>query len=270
MSAPARGALAILVLAGVVAVGADVFPHGPERVRTEAGVEVLRPPSWRHVLGTDDRGRDVAARLAHGSRTSLMLAAGALIVALFAGGIAGGVAATRGGAVDAAVVAACDALVALPAPLVVVGVQGLVGRASFVALIGLIALAPAAYVARVVRGEVAAVLATPFAEAARALGASNVEVAARHALPFVRPQLMAAAANTIASAVLAEAALTFLGFGVPVGTPSWGDLLRQAHQNGLVWWLVLPAGAAVTIITLAAQILADELGGGLRRPRRPS
>jgi ABC-type dipeptide/oligopeptide/nickel transport system permease subunit len=82
---------------------------------------------------------------------------------------------------------------------------------------------------------------------------------ARHALPLAAPPLAVCAAATVAATVLGEAALTFLGFGVPAGAPSWGELLRQAHQNALAWWLAVPAGAAVTLVSLAAHTLADEL-----------
>lgn len=259
MSGRGRLAVGVLGVFVVVAAAADLLPHGPTRTRTAHGVEVLRPPSERHWLGTDDRGRDVAARLAHGARTSLAVAAGALALALAAGTAAGAAAAaSRTRIVDGAVVGACDLLASLPALVLVVAAQGLIGRASLASLIVLVALPRAGDVARIARAEVRRALALSFVEAARSAGASTWRIVLRHALPHAAPQLAVAAAVTLSSAVLSEAALTFLGFGVPEPTPSWGELLRQAQHTGLVWWLAVPAGAAIAFVTLCANALADE------------
>lgn len=266
MSARGRLAVAALALVVVAAAAADLLPYGPEQTRTEQGVEVLRPPSARHWLGTDDRGRDVVARLAHGARTSLFVAAGALALALVVGVGAGAAAAVRRGAVDAVVVGACDVIGSIPPLLLVVAAQGLVGHASFPALVALVALPRAADVARLSRAELARALAAPHAEAARALGASTPRLLLRHGLPLAAPQLAVLAAMIASSAVLYEAALTFLGFGTPPPTASWGELLRQAHQHHLLWWLALPAGAAVSLVALASHTLADELHQPLTAP----
>jgi peptide/nickel transport system permease protein len=260
VSGRAHAALALLTAFALLAVFADMLPYRPGQVRTEHGVEVLRPPSGRHWLGTDDVGRDVATRLAHGARTSLVLAVGALALALVAGTALGAAAAAGPRALDSAIAGACDVVAAVPALLLVVAAQGLAGRASLATLLVLLAIPQTVVVARVARGEVRRVLALPLAEAARALGAGRARVVVRHALPIAAPQLAVCAAGTVAAAVLGEAALTFVGFGVPPGAASWGDLLRQAHQNGLAWWLAVPAGLAVTLVSLAAHTLADELG----------
>ncbi len=259
MSRRAKVAAVGLFLIVALGAAADLFPYGPTRVRTERGVEVLRPPSARHWLGTDDRGRDVAARLAHGARTSLAVAAGAVALALLLGTAAGAAAAARRGVVDASVVGACDLIGALPALLLVVAAQGLIGRATFGVMVVLIALPRIADVARLTRAELRRALGMPFVEAARALGASPWRVVVRHALPQALPQLAVAAAMTISSAVLSEAVLTFVGFGTPPPTASWGELLREAQGSGLVWWLAVPAGAAVAFVALCANVLADEL-----------
>jgi ABC-type dipeptide/oligopeptide/nickel transport system permease subunit len=259
MSGRGHASLAALAAFALLAIFADLLPYRPDQVRSESGVEVLRPPSARHWLGTDDVGRDVATRLAHGARTSLLLAAGALALALLLGTALGAAAAAGPRLVDAAVSGACDLVAAVPALLLVVAAQGLLGRASTASLLVLLALPQIVVVARVARAEIRRVFALPLAEAARAVGATRVRVVARHALPLAAPPLAVCAAATVAATVLGEAALTFLGFGVPAGAPSWGELLRQAHQNALAWWLAVPAGAAVTLVSLAAHTLADEL-----------
>ncbi|HVV84648.1 MAG TPA: ABC transporter permease subunit, partial [Kofleriaceae bacterium] len=114
----------------------------------------------------------------------------------------------------------------------------------------------AADTARLLVAELQALLARPFAEAARALGASPARVVLRHALPSAWPLVATATALTAASAVLAEAALTYLGLGVPPPTPSWGELLAQAGQHDLRWWLSIPAGLAITLTAAALLRLA--------------
>jgi peptide/nickel transport system permease protein len=252
-----RGALAVLALVALVALAAPLLPHGPFAVR-DAGGEIvpLAPPSRAHWLGTDDVGRDVAARLAYGARTSLALAAVALGLAL-AAGVAAGALATSRPLLRALVVGSCDVLGALPPLVLVIAAQGIIGRASFVGLAALIALPRAADFARVTRAECERALALPHAEAARALGASPSRLIVKHALPLAAPQLAVAAAATLATAVLAEAALGFLGLGVAPPTASWGELIVQAHRNQLAWWLALPAGIMVAAVALAASHLAD-------------
>jgi peptide/nickel transport system permease protein len=242
-----------------VAVAAPLLPHGPIDVRGAAGIEPLAPPSAAHWLGTDDVGRDVAARLAYGARTSLALA-GAAIVLAFAVGVGAGALACQRRLARAVLVGGCDVLGALPPLVLVVAAQGLVGRASFLGLAALIALPRAADVARLTLAGCEHALALPHAEAARALGASRTRLIVRHALPLATPQLAVAAAGTIAAAVLAEAALGFLGLGLAAPTASWGELILQAHRHELAWWLAVPPGAAVALVALAAYRLADRAG----------
>jgi len=253
-----RAALAVLALVALVAVAAPLLPHGPSAVRSAAGIEPLAPPSAQHWLGTDDVGRDVAARLAYGARTSLLLAGAALALALAAGATAGALATGRPG-VRVLLIGTCDVLGALPPLVLVIAAQGLIGRASFFGLAALIALPRAADVARLTRAECERALAMPHAEAARALGASRTRLLLRHALPLAAPQLAVAAAATLATAVLAEAALGFLGLGVAPPTASWGELILQAHRNQLAWWLAVPAGLTVAAVALAASKVADHV-----------
>lgn len=254
--------------------------HDPGAVRTAGVVAPVATPSARHWLGTDDRGRDVLARLIHGTRTTLLIAAGAALLALVAGVLLAVVAtlargqepgpattlagrpaampvAIPGAMIDSAIVILCDAVAAMPALVIVVAAQGLIGRASVLLAVVLIALPRAADTARMARGMMIAALARPFCHAARALGASPLRVLVRHALPQARQQLAVATALTAATAVLAEAALSFLGFGAPPPTASWGELLKQAHENGLRWHLVVPAGLAVAITAAALGALAQ-------------
>ncbi len=225
--------------------------HDPIEVRTGGALRPLAAPSAVHRLGTDDRGRDVAARLVHGTRASLGAAALAAAIALGLGLGLALVAVLGRGALRAAILAGADVVATAPSVLLVIAVGGLTGVRGTGAIAILVAIPRAADTARLLVAELEALLARPFAEAARALGATPARVLVRHALPSAWPLIATATALTAASAVLAEAALSFLGLGVPPPTPSWGELLAQASQHELMWWLSLPAGAAITLTAAA-------------------
>jgi len=227
----------------------------PIEVRTAGVLAPLEPPSSRHLLGTDDRGRDVAARLVHGTRTTALIAASVAVLALVLA-LAIALAATAWRRRGHAILVACDAVAATPPILTVIAAAGLAGARGLVAAIVLIAIPRAADTARLAAAGLRAALAEPFVEAARAAGASPVRVLLRHALPQTRPVLATATALTAATAVLSEAALTYLGAGAPPPTPSWGELLAQATANDLRAWLAWPAGVAITVATWALLTLS--------------
>jgi peptide/nickel transport system permease protein len=228
----------------------------PVEVRTAGRLLPLAAPSARHRLGTDDRGRDVAARLIHGARTSLRAAAIATALATVLALVLALIAVRAGGTTEVATLAACDTLAAAPALLGVIAIGGLTGARGVTALALLVAVPRGADTARLVAAALRAAVAEPFALAARAAGASPGRVLVRHALPHAAPALAAAAANTAATTVLAEAALSFLGLGAAPPTASWGELLAQASQNDLRWWLTVPAGLATTLTAAALLRLA--------------
>lgn len=242
----------------------------PIEVRTAGRLEPLAPPSHRHRLGTDDRGRDVAARWIHGARTTALVALVAALIALALGvgaALAAAAAATRGRAGRAfrtGLLAIADAVASAPAILVGLAAGALVGVRGAGAIALLIAVPRGADTARLALAQLEAALAEPYVEAARAVGASRARTLLRHALPAAGPTLAAATAITAATAVLAEAALSFLGLGAPPPTPSWGELLAQATQHDLRWWLSIPAGLATTLTAAALFALALQPGN---RPR---
>jgi len=223
----------------------------PTQVRTAGELRPLTAPSSAHPLGTDDRGRDVAARLVHGARTSLTAAAIAAALATALALLLALVAIRAGGMIETSILAICDVLAAAPALLGAIAIGGLTGARGVAALALLVAIPRAADTARLVAASLTSTLAEPFIAAARASGASPARVLFRHALPHATSTITAAAAITAATTILAEAALSFLGLGAPPPTPSWGELLQQASQHDLRWWLGLPAGV-VTTLTAAA------------------
>ncbi len=253
----------VLVLVLLLAVFADVLANSeplleteswtvwapiradPEAVRTDGKIAVLRPPSGAHLLGTDDRGRDVASRLVHGSRPTLLIAACSAALASVLATLLALLASWRPW-FDWLVLTVCDVVAAVPVLLLVLLVQGLTGGGGMFALIVLISVPRAAGTARLVRERLHSALSMPYCEAASALGLGKLRVLLRHALPASFSQVKTAAALTASTAVLSEVALSFLGLGLAADTPSWGELMRQAHENQLAWWLLLPAGLAST------------------------
>lgn len=220
------------------------------------------PPSWRHWLGTDDRGRDVAARLVHGARVALLVGPLAVGLALLAG-LGLGAATLFGPRVDFLIGRITDVGLTFPTLLLLLAIQGLWGHTSVIEVALAIAFTQWPHLCRLTRGEVLRLTAAPHVEAARALGGGPWRVALVHVLPLAATPALTAAAFGMGQAVLFETALTFLGLGVPPPTASWGELLAQAQASGLDWWLLMPPTVAIALLVLACQLVGDGLRAAL-------
>lgn len=264
----ARLGLAIVAVVVVVGLAADliaspssaIIPYGPDEQHPGGVTAVLAPPSRAHWLGTDDRGRDVAARLVHGARVTLVV--GPLAVALYlALGLAVGVASALGRRVDFVLGRVVEVALMFPTLLLLLAIQGVTATASLAEVALAIALTQWPHVARLVRAEALRAAASPHVEAARAVGAGPARILIRHILPLAVVPALTAAAFGVGQAVLFETALGFLGFGVPPPTASWGELLAQAQASGLKPWLLVPPTAAIAMLVLGCNLLGD----GVRR-----
>jgi peptide/nickel transport system permease protein len=232
------------------------IPYGPEQQHPGGVTAVLSPPSRAHWLGTDDRGRDVAARLIHGARASLVV--GPLAVALYVAlGLAIGVLSALGRRVDFVVGRGVEVGLMFPTLLLLLAIQGVTSSTSLVEVALAIALTQWPYVARLTRAEALRLSTAPHVEAARAVGASPMRLLGVHILPLAAVPALTAAAFGVGQAVLFETALTFLGFGVPPPTASWGELLAQAQASGLRPWLLLPPTVAIAAVVLACTLVGD-------------
>lgn len=230
--------------------------YGPYAQRPAGTLAPLAAPSRSHLLGTDDRGRDVAARLVHGARVACVV--GPLAVALYlAFGALVGVACALRPRIDLVLSRLVEAALSIPALLLVLAVQGLRGGGSALQLALVVALAEWPAVARLTRAEALRVVASPHVLAARGLGASSVRIAWHHVLPLALGPARVLAAFGLGQAVLLEAALGVLGFGVSPPTASWGELLAQASQHAR-WWLLLPPSLAIGVVVLGARLLVDD------------
>lgn len=243
-----------------------LVPFDPDAVDLDAR---LRPPGRRHLLGTDDLGRDVLARLLHGARLSVgvgLLAAATAVGAGLIVGVAGG---ARGGAWDRALLFAIEVVQAFPALVLVAAGAAVLPPSGWNAAL-LIALTSWPDVARIVRAEARRSVRTPYVEAARAAGAGEGRVVAVHVLPATLGPALALAPYVLGAAVLTEAGLSFLGLGAPPPQASWGRSLADARETlSFAWWCAAPPALALLAFVLSARrlgaALAERAEGGQER-----
>ena len=246
--------VAAVVLAGVVALVWTPF----DPIRVMPG-EKLLPPSWPHVLGTDGMGIDIASRLLAGAQQCLMVGIVSVGIAVVVGVPLGMVSGQLGGWLDEAVMRLVDVAYAFPALLLAILFAAAVGGSTATAMAAIgVATIPA--FARVARAGTKQVMASDFVLAARASGTSRWGIAVRHVAPNIAPLVGVQASVGFAMAILAEAALSYLGLGAQRQTPTWGAMLRDAQgflfvtPNLAVW-----PGLAIALAVLGFNLLGDGL-----------
>jgi peptide/nickel transport system permease protein len=261
--AAAVAAAACLGLLGLAALAAPwLAPRPPDAVDLRS---VLRAPGAAGWLGTDDIGRDVLSRLLFAGRGSLLIGVGVAVAAVGLGGVLGALAGYRRGWVDVAVSAAVDALLSIP-PLALAMVAAAFLQLTPARLVLVLACLSWTTVARLVRGQVLSLAERPFVESARALGASRPRVLARHIVPNLLAPVVVAGTLLTANAILIESALSFLGFGVPPPTATWGGMLHAAQVHfAEAPWLGLFPGLAIVLAVASINFL----GEGLREALDP-
>ncbi|MCC6769982.1 MAG: ABC transporter permease [Gemmatimonadaceae bacterium] len=225
-------------------------------------------PSLSHWFGTDLTSRDVLSRMLYGSRVSLAVASLAALLASVVGLLYGGVAGFAGGRTDGAMMRLIDALLAIPRILLLLTVLALWGTVNVRALILLIGLTGWFSVARLARAEASALREREFVLAARALGAAPWRVFVRYVLPHATGPVLVAATIAIGQVVVLEAGLSYLGYGVPQPTPTWGNIIRDGRETiASTWWLTVFPGLALVGTALAVNTVADRLRAALN-PRQ--
>jgi ABC-type dipeptide/oligopeptide/nickel transport systems, permease components len=251
----AVAAIAYLVFLVVVAVfrGA-IAPHSPTHVDLASR---LAPPSQEHLLGTDELGRDVFARMVHGSAVSVTVGFVATAIALLVGVTLGALAGYFGGATDWIVSRLIEVVLCFPFLFLLLAIVALFQPSIYTIIIAL-GLTSWTSEARFIRGEFLRIRDLEFAVAARASGAGPARVIFRHLLPNAMAPVIVSASFGVASAILFESAVSFLGFGVSIPTPSWGAILASAEGYGAhAWWLVVFPGAAIFLTVAACHIVGE-------------
>jgi len=256
-----------------------VAPHNPFDLSTLELMDSRLPPAWieggsgKYLLGTDDQGRDILSALMYGARISLLVGLASVLLSMLIGVGLGLLAGFAGGRVDAFIMRICDVMLSFPSILVALLIDG-VGRAlfphahetlAFLVLIFAIALTGWVQYARTVRGSTMVERNKEYVQAARVIGVGPLRIMFKHVLPNVLGPVLVLATIQVASAIITEATLSFLGVGVPPTSPSLGTLIRVGNDflfSG-EWWITIWPGAMLVLIALSVNLLGDWLRDAL-------
>ena len=254
------GAL-VLVAAIVAALAAPVLaPHDP--LRQDLGNTLARP-GRTHLLGTDNVGRDVLSRVIWGTRVSLVAGLVSVAIAALAGSLLGGVAGYSGGRLDGLLMRAMDAVLSFP-PLVLALALGAVLGAGLGGVLVALGVVYTPTFARLMRGQVLAVKAREYVDAARALGAPSWRIAWHHVLPNAITPIVVQASLSVAFAILAEASLSFLGLGIQPPAASWGSMINAGRGYlQQAPWIVFGPGAALFVTVVGLNFVGDAVRDAL-------
>ena len=274
----------VAVVVALVCVFAALFagwvsPHDPFNLATLELSDARLPPAWselgsrKYLLGTDDQGRDILSAVIYGARISLIVGFASVVLSVLVGVALGLVAGYLGGWVDGVLMRMCDVMLSFPAILVALLIAG-VGRAmfpdahesvAFGVLILSISLTGWVQYARTVRGSTLVERSKEYVQAARVTGVPPLRIMRRHVLPNVMGPVMVLATIQVATAIITEATLSFLGVGAPVTSPSLGTLIRVGNDYIFSgeWWITVFPGVMLVLIALSVNLLGDWLRDAL-------
>jgi peptide/nickel transport system permease protein len=256
-----------------------VAPHNPFDLSTLELNDARLPPAWsaqgssKYLLGTDDQGRDILSALIYGARISLVVGIASVILSMIAGVALGLLAGFRGGWIDTLLMRLCDVMLSFPPILVALLIAG-VGRAlfpnahdtvAFGVLILSITLTGWVQYARTVRGSTMVERNKEYVQAARVTGVAPLRIMRRHVLPNVLGPVLVLATIQVATAIITEATLSFLGVGAPPTSPSLGTLIRVGNDYLFSgeWWITVFPGLMLVLIALSVNLLGDWLRDAL-------
>jgi len=265
--------LFVSVFAGLIA------PHNPFDLATLELSDSMLPPAWmeggssKYLLGTDEQGRDVFSALMYGARISLFVGGASVVLSLLVGVSLGLLSGYLGGRVDALIMRICDVMLSFPSILIALLIAG-VARArfpdandslAFGVLILAIALTGWVQYARTVRGSTLVERNREYVQAARVIGVAPLRIMLRHVLPNVMGPVLVLSTIQVASAILTEATLSFLGVGVSPTTPSLGTFINEGNKQLFsgAWWLVIFPGSMLVLIALSINLFGDWLRDAL-------
>ncbi len=277
----AVAATIILLIMLVSAFGAGwIAPHNPFDLATIDLLDALKPPVWqqegsaKYLLGTDSQGRDLLSAIMYGTRVSLLIGLASVALSMLIGIVLGLISGYVGGRMDALIMRIADVQLSFPAILIALLIDG-VARAvvpkdmheiiAFPVLVGAIALAGWPQYARTVRGSTLVEKNREYVQAARVIGISKPVIMFRHVLPNVLGPVTVLATVHLATAIITEATLSFLGVGVPPTSPSLGTLIRIGNDflfSG-EWWITIFPGVGLVLLVLSVNLLGDWLRDAL-------
>ncbi len=245
-----------LLLSAIFA--ALIAPYSP--TATQRGREFkLVGPSMDHFFGTDHLGRDIFSRVLYGAQISLTVATATVIISTVLGTLLGAISGYFGGKLDMVLQRIVDAIMSIPVLILALFIVSLMGSSVTNVILALSIIYIPRF-SRIARGEMLRVQSAEYVTAAEALGATPMRVVLRHGIPNIVAPIIILASLTFGQAIVAEAALSFLGVGAPITEPSWGQMLSISREYmTIAWWTVVFPGAALSLGVLAFNLLGDAL-----------
>jgi peptide/nickel transport system permease protein len=254
------GATVMLLAISVALLAPVVAPYDPLKQNLD---NTLARPDRTHLLGTDNVGRDVLSRVIWGTRVSLVAGFGSVVIAVLAGGLLGLLAGYAGGRIDGLVMRMMDAVLSFP-PLVLALALGAVLGAGLTGVVIALGVVYTPTFARLMRGQVLAITAREYVDAARALGAPGWRIAWTHVLPNATAPIVVQASLSVAFAILAEASLSFLGLGIQPPGASWGSMINAGRGYlQQAPWIVFGPGAALFVTVVGLNFVGDAIRDAL-------
>jgi len=255
-------AMFCLILLALIVLGCIFVPIiTPHTIVTTNVENMNQPPSLTHLFGTDELGRDLFVRFFHGGRISLGIALIVVVLECFIGVIIGSIAGFYGKIVDTIIMRVCEILMSFPFIMFCITVVGIFGNSIPILIFVLVFLGWAG-IARIVRGQILTLRELEYMEACEALGISDMKRIFRHLLPNVLAYVIVYATLGMASVILTETALSFLGMGVSPPTPTWGNMIQPANQFIVLstrWWIWIPPGLGIFLSVMCFNIVGDGL-----------
>lgn len=253
--------LAIIVLIILAAITADVI--SPFDYRTQDLNAISQKPNAKHILGTDDLGRDILSRIIHGTRISLLVGFVSVSISVAVGGGLGAVSGYYGGKLDNVIMRFMDVLLAIPSILLAIAIVSAFGGGIINVMIA-VGISSVPSYARIVKAAVISIKENEFIEAARAIGASDLRIIMKHILPNSMAPIIVQATLGVAGAILSAAGLSFIGMGIQPPTPEWGAMLSNGrHIIRTAWHVATFPGLAIMLTIFALNLLGDGLRDAL-------
>lgn len=246
--------LLVILLASVLA--PVISPYDPEEVNLD---ELRQAPGYRHLLGTDSKGRDILSRVLYGGRISLSVALVAAFISMGIGLLTGLVSGYAGGKTDTVLMLVVDFILAFPSLLLAIGISVILPPGIYTVMIAIASVGWASF-ARLVRGHILSNREAPFVEAAKAIGCSNGRILFVHLLPQCIPLVIVMTGLKMGGYILTEASLSFLGLGAQPPVPSWGSMVsaNRVFIMAAPWMVIFP-GLAIAVTALCCNMLGDLL-----------
>ena len=232
--------------------------HDPQKIDLRS---MLNSPSWDHIFGTDRTGRDVFARILYGGRVSILVGLGSALLSAVIGVGIGCYTGYRGGWIDVVALRVSESFMSFPQIILVLLLVSIVGQ-SLINLISMCVLSGWGSMYRLSRARMLSLREEEYVQALQSFGVSTVKICYKHILPNALGPIMVNVTLTTAMFILAEAGLSFLGLGVPLSIPTWGNILNVAQDLRVLqnnWWMWLPVGLVISLFVLSVNFIGDGL-----------